>query len=123
MAAWDLGCSGIGTVVECVGMVNGVMEKSTNVMNEEGVEELGYFLFVGKFEGAFEGYPHAFEMHRSDFHYVLLLLTLEDSITAASCHTNHIQELSAIDHVVIFSSGNTSPLDINLKTKRALILP
>jgi hypothetical protein len=34
---------------------------------------------------------------------VLLLLTLENAVTSASCHTSNVEELGAVDHVVVYS--------------------
>lgn len=40
-------------------------------------------------------------MHRSDLHNVLLFLTLEDSISSAAGHAHYVEELGAVDHVVV----------------------
>lgn len=45
------GCGARGAVGGVV--VYGVVEQRADVVHEEGVEELGYALFVGEFEGAF----------------------------------------------------------------------
>ena len=37
--------------------VDGVVEESPDVVDEEGVEERGYVFFVGEFEGSLEGDP------------------------------------------------------------------
>ena len=45
--------------------------------------------------------PDALQMHGSDFDNLLMFLRLENSITSASCHAHYVQQLSAIDHVVV----------------------
>jgi hypothetical protein len=84
--------------------------------------------------------PDAFQVHRSNLHYVLLLLAFEDAVPTATGHAYNVEKLGTINHVVVysaqgqlssfnmgevlaFSSCNTSSLDINLKAQCALILP
>jgi hypothetical protein len=45
--------------------------------------------------------PHALQVHRPDLDHSLLLLGFEDAIAAAARHLGHVQELSAIDHMVV----------------------
>ncbi len=47
--------------------------------------------------------PDSFQMHWADLDHVLLLLTLENAVTSASCHTSNVEELGAVDHVVVYS--------------------
>lgn len=92
-------------------------------MDEEGVKQLGDLFLVGEFEGTLERNPDTFQMHWTNLDDMLLLLALEDTVTSASGHASNIQELGAIDHVVIFSSRNTSTLDVNLEAQSSLVLP
>lgn len=46
--------------------------------------------------------PHALQVHRPDLDHSLLLLGFEDAIAAAARHLGHVQELSAIDHMVVW---------------------
>lgn len=108
LASWDLRSSGETAV-------DGVVEKSSDIVNEEGIKQLGDLFLVGEFEGTFKGNPDAFQMHWANLDDVLLLLALENTVAAASGHTCNIEEFGAVDHMIVFSSGNASTLDINLK--------
>ena len=45
--------------------------------------------------------PNALQVHRANFDDIACLFTLENSVASATSHTSNIQELGAIDHVVI----------------------
>ena len=45
--------------------------------------------------------PDPLQMHWANLDNVLLLLALENTITAASGHTSNIEKFSAINHMVI----------------------
>jgi hypothetical protein len=52
LASWDLRSSGETAV-------DGVVEKSSDIVNEEGIKQLGDLFLVGEFEGAFKGNPRS----------------------------------------------------------------
>ena len=47
--------------------------------------------------------PDALEMHRADLDDVPQFLALENAISSTSGHASDIQELRAVDHMIIFS--------------------
>lgn len=103
-----------------------MVEQGTDVVDEERVEHLRDFLFVGELKGSLErdpgggmsvvGFsevikgrggeyvPDTLQVHWSYLHYMLLLLTLQDSISAASSHACDVEELGAVDHMVIYAA-------------------
>ena len=42
-------------------------------------------------------------MHRPNLHDVFRLLAFEDTIASSTGHTSHIEELSPIDEVIVYS--------------------
>jgi hypothetical protein len=48
--------------------------------------------------------PDAFQMHWANLNNVLLLLTLENTITAASGHTSNIEKFGAVNHMIVYSN-------------------
>ena len=51
-----------------------------------------------------EDLPDAFQVHGPYLYYVLLFLGLEDAVSATSCHACDVEELGAIDHMVVYPS-------------------
>lgn len=51
--------------------------------------------------------PDAFEMHRTNLDHMPCLFRLEYAITSATSHAGDIEQLSAVDEVVIY--GHISP--------------
>jgi hypothetical protein len=51
-----------------------------------------------------EDLPDAFQVHGPYLYYMLLFLGLEDTVSATSCHACDVEELGAIDHVVVYPS-------------------
>lgn len=45
--------------------------------------------------------PNSLKMHGSDLDHMSNLLALQDTVAATSGHTGHVEELGAIDHVVV----------------------
>lgn len=115
LVSWDLSSSWEATV-------DGVVEKSSDIVNEEGIQELSDLFFVGELEGTFKGNPRSqwsvsiitdtlqiyspdsFQMHWANLDNMLLFLALEDTITSASGHTGNIEEFGAINHMIVCSS-------------------
>lgn len=49
--------------------------------------------------------PNTFEVHGSDFNNVTNFLALENTITSPASHAGHIEQLRAVDHMVIWRTG------------------
>lgn len=94
----------------------------------------------GRGRGGWNGdLPDAFEVHWADLDYVLQLLALEDAVSSSAGHACYVEELGAVDHMVIFlcqnlalkldvrertfTASNACTLDINLEAQCGLILP
>jgi hypothetical protein len=93
-------------------------------------------------DSCIDNVPNALQVHGSDFHHVTNFLALENTITSPSSHAGHVEQLRAVDHMVIcstctltsalvpgsrahrtFSPRDTNALGFNLKAKAALIFP
>lgn len=67
--------------------------------------------------------PDTLEVHRADLDDVSRLLTLQDTISAASCHASDIEQLGTVDHVVVFTTSDAYAFGFDLETETALIFP
>jgi hypothetical protein len=87
--------------------------------------------------------PNTLQVHRSDFHHMADFLAFENAITSTPSHAGDVEQLRAIDHVIIwgigasvqdlgpevskcchtFSPRDTDPLGLDLEAKTALIFP
>ena len=74
-------------------------------------------------EGLQENTPDTFEVHRADLDDMSGLLALQDTITAASRHARHIEQLSAIDHMVVFPPCYADAISFNLEAHNVLFFP
>lgn len=100
------------------GLVRGVVQEGTDVVDEQRVERFRDPLLVREFQRALkwdpavswlappeqrelEYSPDALQVHRPNLHHMSHLLALEDAISPAPSHARNIQELGAIDHVII----------------------
>ena len=109
-------------------------------MYKERVEKFSDLLLVREVQRAVKGYPKsvsttciaesdlcdspdAFQVHGSNLHHVSCLLALQDAITASASHAGNIQQLRAIDHVVVFSSRDAYAICFDLEAQAALVLP
>jgi len=106
-----------------IATIDGVVEEGADVVDEEGVQEFSDFFFVGEVEGAVVGDPDAFQVHWADFDYVFEFLALENTVSSSAGHACYVEELGAVDHMVIFTSSNASTLDINLEAECRFVLP
>ena len=99
-----------------------IVQQASDIMNEQRVEKIGYLFSVGKFQRTFEWYPampcqpylqknkmlgreaipHALEVHRTDFDHVSHLFTLQNAIATTTCHACYVQQLRAVDEVIIY---------------------
>jgi len=115
-----------------------VVEESSDIVDEERVEQFGDLFFVGEFEGTLErnptevncelqsianyelrikDLPDTFQMHWANLDHMLLLLTLENAITSASGHTSNVKELGSINHMVVFSNQQSKQIPFALRDK------
>jgi hypothetical protein len=106
-----------------IAAIDRVVKESTNVVDEEWIEEFGNLLLVGEFKGTFEWNPDAFQMHGPYLHDVFHLLALQDAIATTTSHACYVEKLGTVYHVVILSPSNTSAFNIHLKAQCSLILP
>ena len=83
-----------------------MIQKSANVMDEERVEKLRYFLAIRKVEGTVKWNPNHYkqspdaegevplpdtlEMHGANFDYVASFFAFQDSVSSASGHAGYI---------------------------------
>lgn len=138
------------------GLVRRVVQKGTDVVDEQRVERFCDPLLVGEFKRTLEWDPEvlwlaspeqrrleyspdALQMHRPNLHHMPHFLALENSISPAPSHARNIQELSAIDHVIIclcisavpssgaslhtFASGDADPFRLHLEAQASLVFP
>lgn len=45
--------------------------------------------------------PDTLEMHRANLDHMAQLLALQNTITAATSHSRHIEQLGTVDHMVV----------------------
>ena len=120
-------------------LVGRVVEQSSNVVDEERVKQLRNSLFVREIQRAVEGYPvvvsaaqtlvvinnspDAFQMHRTNLYYMPSFLALENTVTTTPRHASNVQQLRAVNHVVVFSPRHANTLGFNLETQTTLVFP
>jgi hypothetical protein len=49
--------------------------------------------------------PNSLQMHWSNLDDVSGLFTLQNTISASACHTGNVEQLGAIDHVIIYEQS------------------
>lgn len=98
-------------------------QQRADVVNEERIKLLRDFLLVGEVKGSVERYPNTLEVHWSNLDDIPNLLALQDAIAPASCHIGDVQQLGPINEAVVFATGNTNALDLDLETHSAFVLP
>jgi len=62
-------------------------------------------------------------MHGANLDHMSCLLAFEDTVSAASGHSSYVQQLRAIDHVIIFTTSYTHALGLYLEAKAAFVFP
>ncbi|KAI3481787.1 hypothetical protein L1887_55634 [Cichorium endivia] len=100
-----------------------VVEERLNVGLKERVERVGNAVLLGELLGTRKRDPDTFEVHGADLDDDALLLVLEDAVTLAARHAAHVQELGAVDHVVVVPSGHADAASVHLEAERTLVLP
>lgn len=104
-------------------LVGGVVEEGTDVVYEQRIKKFGNLLLVGKIQSSLKGDPDTLEVHRANLHNMTDLLALENTVTASAGHASDVEELSAVDHGIVFPASNTDASCFNLEAQTAFILP
>lgn len=107
----------------CSRVVDGVVEKLLNVRDKQRVEHVDDPFPLSKRQRSLVRNPHALEMHGANLDHVSDFLRLENAVPSASCHSHNIEQLGAVDHVVILTSGHTYAACFDLEAQRSLVLP
>lgn len=68
----------------------GVVQKTTNVVNKQWVEQVSDLLLVGEVKRSFVWDPYTLQMHRADFHDMADFFAFQNTIAATSSHTSNI---------------------------------
>lgn len=107
----------------CPRVVDRVVEQFFNVGHKQRVQHVNDPFPLSKRQRSLIRNPHALEMHGANFDHVSDFLRLENAIPPASSHSHHIEQLCAIDHVVIFSTSHAHASCFNLEAQRPFIFP
>lgn len=67
--------------------------------------------------------PNTLEMHRPNLDHVPRLLALENTIATTARHSSDVQELGAVNHVVVFTPSHTHAIRLDLEAQAAFIFP
>jgi hypothetical protein len=99
-----------------------VAEEPADVVDKQGIKQLGDFLLVRKIERSLEGDPETTEsvgtprmgrtdeglnppdtlqMHGTNLDHMPNLFALEDAVAPAAGHAGDIQQLGTVDHMVV----------------------
>ena len=62
-------------------------------------------------------------MHRTNLHNMPSFLALENTVTTTPRHASNIQQLRAVNHVVVFSPRHANALGFNLEAQAAFVFP
>ena len=100
-----------------------LLDDFLDVLHKQRVQGVGDSFSLGHDQGSLKRYPNTLEMHRADLDHVPGLFGLQDPVTAASGHPGDVQQLSAVDHVVVCSSDNGDPIRLDLVAKGLFVLP
>jgi len=121
-----------------------VIEQSANIVHKQGIQCLRDLLLVGKVKSAIEwdpgqllaydmvqrsvaSSPNALEMHGAYFDHGASLLTLEDAVTSTAGHASHVQELGAVDHMIVWLNVSIMAVQVvesdDLPSLRATQMP
>jgi hypothetical protein len=100
-----------------------MVKQTTDIVHEQGVEQISDLFLVGKLQSALKGDPNSLQVHRANLHNMADLLALEDTVPTTSSHTSHVEQLGTVDHVVVLSAGNTDSLSFYLITQAPFVFP
>ena len=87
-------------------------------MDEQRIQQLSDLLLVGEVKGSLKGnptlisrrhlgrikedhIPNTLKVHRTNLHYMADFFALEDAISSTTRHAGDIQQLCAVNHVII----------------------
>lgn len=122
-------------------LIGRVVKQSADVMNEQRVESLSDFLLIRKVQRAVKRdpawarlvrsvlrrelrhLPDTLEVHWANLDHVASLLALQDAIAATTGHASDVEELRAIDHVIVLTSGDTDAIGLDLEAEAPFIFP
>jgi hypothetical protein len=100
-----------------------MIKQCSNVVDEQRIQLLCNLLLVGKLKSSLKRNPDTLEMHWADLNDVTRLFALQYAVSTASCHSRDVQQLGAVDHVIIFTASNTHALGFDLETETAFVFP
>jgi len=103
--------------------VLGVVQKRTDVVDEERVQAFGNLLLVCKIQSTVVRNPDTFEVHGTNLDDMAGLFALQNTVSPTSRHTSYIQQLRAVDHVIVFSASDTHAVRLDLKAQTTLVFP
>lgn len=103
-------------------LVGWVVKKRTNVVHKQGVQQLSDLFLVGEVQSPFKRnpgtlldtdswltdfeprgscIPDTLQVHRANLDDVANLLALQNPITSTTGHTGNVEQLGAVNHVVV----------------------
>lgn len=120
-AVWRLSCGSYGRVAKL--WVRRVVQNALDIGHEQRIKKVYDAFLVRKIESPVIGDPDALEVHGTGLHNVSTSLALQQAIAPTSSHSSHVQQLRAIDHIIVLSSRNAVASCLHLETRRSLVLP
>lgn len=93
------------------------------VVDEQWVQPLLYAFLSRDGAGPVYWYPHTLQRHRTALHYITHRLILKNTIPSATGHPSDIQQLRAVDHVVVRTPHNSNSVVVHSMAYRVLVLP
>jgi hypothetical protein len=100
-----------------------MIKQCSNVVDKQRIQLLCDLLLVGELEGSLKGNPDTLQVHRTNLDNVACLLALENTITSTSRHAGNIEELGAVDHVIVLTTRNANAFGLDLEAKTAFVFP
>lgn len=105
------------------GVVVRVVQERLDVGLKERVECISDAVLLGQLLGTGKRDPNTLEMHGANLDNDALLFIFENTVSLAARHAADVEQLGAVDHVVVVPSSNTDTTGVDLEAERALILP
>lgn len=99
------------------------LDHSLDVPDKQWVQQVDDTFTLSHGQGSLERNPHTFQVHRSDLDNMPNLLQLQDTVTATTRHLGHVQELGAVDHVVVGTTNHGDVVGVHLVAQGFFILP
>jgi hypothetical protein len=85
-----------------------MIQERTDVMHEEGVQLLGDLFLVGEIKSSIKWNPDTLQVHGTNLDNMTRLFALQDAIASTSGHACDVQQLCAIDHMVVYKSQSSA---------------